>query len=190
MLVDEFRVNIHLFQSICDSMSLSMKCDTRVAKRRKKDNGGGKEAFAWILGVLHYSILKCHKNCHNFENSLKRAYWIEQIKSVLVETPATSTIHSFSLGFIFIPFDEWYQYIERTHLSILLHWVSLEFTPLWGTGDTYSDTSLNLKIKFISNWLNGLPPRWRHCNAWIQKLFYDPRWTWWWSDRFQRVVGC
>ena len=46
MLVDEFPVNIHLFQSICDSMSLSMKCDTRVAKRRKKDSGGGKGAFA------------------------------------------------------------------------------------------------------------------------------------------------
>jgi len=47
-------------------------------------------------------------------------------------------------------------------------------TPLW-----------HLKIKISSTWQNGAPPRWRHCNVWKQKLFYGPRWPWWWSDRFQ-----
>ena len=73
-------------------MFYCLYCLVFVKKTYKSMNNG---AFAWILWVLHYSILKCHKNCHKFKNSLERAYWIEQIKSVLVETPLNSTIYFF-----------------------------------------------------------------------------------------------
>ena len=111
-----------------------------VLKRRKKDSGGGgKGAFAWILGVLHYSILKCHKNCHKIENTLKRTLWIEQIKSVLVETPATSTT---------FPFFN----VHLTRLNISKHFLFLALFTFINLNPWFSDMAFyvfNGSYKFV-----------------------------------------
>ena len=109
-------------------------------REEKKIVGGvGKGAFAWILGVLYYSILMCHKNCHNFENSLKRAYWIEQIRSILVETPATSTT---------FPFFN----VHLTRLNISKHFLFLALFTFINLNPWFSDMAFyvfNGSYKFV-----------------------------------------
>ena len=116
------------------------KCESvEYWREEKKIVGGGKGAFAWILGVLYYSILLCHKNCHNFENSLKRAYWIEQIKSVLVETPATSTT---------FPFFN----VHLTRLNISKHFLFLALFTFINLNPWFSDMAFyvfNGSYKFV-----------------------------------------
>ena len=66
-----------------------------VLKRRKKDSGGWQRGFCLNLRSPSILYTQVSQNYHKFAISLKRTLWIEQTKSVLVETPATSTTFPF-----------------------------------------------------------------------------------------------